>query len=68
MKKIVRSKKTCGGQWRVAGTRLTVAHIFYALASFRSIDVVVRNYPSLSYDDVLGCIQWAAKQIEKGKI
>ena len=63
--RIVRTKSICGGQPRVAGTRLAVGHVLRALAAVDGdISQVTKSYPAISKEAVLVCLSYAAKRVE----
>jgi len=45
----------------VHGTRITVQTILEYLGAGDSIDEVLEEYPSLTRDDVLACIQYSSR-------
>ncbi|MCA8949885.1 MAG: DUF433 domain-containing protein [Planctomycetes bacterium] len=51
----VRFGKAC-----VRGTRLTVGEVLEFLASGRSEQELLADFPQLTHDDVLACFAWAA--------
>lgn len=52
----VRFGKPC-----VRGTRVSVGDVLGFLASGMSVEEVVAEYPSISRDDVLACLDFAAR-------
>lgn len=55
----VRFGKPC-----VRGTRVSVGDVLGFLASGMSVEEVVAEYPSISRDDVLACLDFAARAIQ----
>ena len=53
------------GQAVVKGTRIPVHQIVRMLANGDSIDELLKDYPSLSRDDVLACLEYAASLAEE---
>lgn len=51
----------CHGQACVKGTRIPVHQIVGMLAGGDSIEELLREYPSLSREDVLACLAYAAE-------
>lgn len=51
----VRFGKAC-----VRGTRITVGEVLGFLASGRSEQDLLADFPQLLHEDVLGCLAWAA--------
>jgi uncharacterized protein (DUF433 family) len=54
----------CHGQACVAGTRLPVDQIVQMLAYGDTIDDLLAEYPSLTRDDILACLNYAADLAE----
>ena len=50
----------CHGQACVKGTRIPVGQIVHMLASGDSIEELLREYPSLTREDILACLQYTA--------
>jgi uncharacterized protein (DUF433 family) len=48
----------------VRGTRVSVGDVLGLLASGMSMDELVAEYPSISRDDVLACLDFAARAIQ----
>jgi len=53
------------GQACVAGTRIPVHQIIGMLANGDTIDDLLKEYPSLTRDDVLACLDYAASLAEE---
>ena len=51
----------CHGQACVAGTRILVTVVLDNLASGRTAEQIVADYPSLTPDDIRACIAYAAE-------
>jgi uncharacterized protein (DUF433 family) len=51
----------CHGQACVAGTRVLVTVVLDSLASGRTAEQIVADYPSLTPDDIRACIAYAAE-------
>jgi uncharacterized protein (DUF433 family) len=49
----------CNGRPVVKGTRITVQTVMEFLAAGDSVDDVLEEYPSLTREDVLACMEWA---------
>jgi len=52
----------------VRGTRLSVAFLLGLLAQGWSEAEVLRNYPGLTHDDVLACLEYASHIIGQEKV
>ena len=52
--------RICHGQPCVRGTRIPVHQIVRMLAGGDSVDVLLEEYPSLTREDITGCIEYAA--------
>ena len=50
----------CHGQACVKGTRIPVHQIIGMLANGDTIEDLLKEYPSLTRDDVLACLDYAA--------
>ncbi|MBM3836672.1 MAG: DUF433 domain-containing protein [Verrucomicrobia bacterium] len=57
--------KICHGQACVAGTRIPVHQIVRMFAHGDTIEGLLRAYPSLTRDDVLACLDYAASLAEE---
>jgi len=53
------------GQARIRGTRLPVHQIVCMLAHGDSVDDLLEDYPSISREDILACLDYAASVIEE---
>jgi len=51
----------CNGKPIIAGTRISVQTIMEFLAAGDSIEEILEEYPSLSREDIYGCLQFATK-------
>jgi uncharacterized protein (DUF433 family) len=58
--RIVRDPAICGGQPVIRGTRVLVRVILGFLAHGEPIDLILREFPSLTEDDVRAVIAFAA--------
>ena len=56
MSRIVIDPDICNGQPVVKGTRITAQTVLEFLAAGDSVEEVLEEYPSLSKEDVLACI------------
>lgn len=57
--------KTCHGKACVKGTRIPVAHVLGVLAAGESDSELLENYPSLTHEDVMACLRYAAALAEE---
>ncbi len=55
----------CHGQACVRGTRIPVHQLVHMLANGDSIEDLLQEYPSLSREDVLACLDYAASLAEE---
>lgn len=60
LKYIVRDPKICGGSPVIKGTRVTVKTVLASLAEGASVAEILKDYPSLTADDVRAVIAFAA--------
>ncbi len=64
-KRIVRDVKICGGEPVIKGTRVTVRTILASLAEGDGINEILRDFPTLSEEDVRAVIAFAAASAEE---
>jgi uncharacterized protein (DUF433 family) len=57
--------KVCHGQACVKGTRIAVHQIVRMLANGDSVEDLLAEYPSLSREDVMACLDYAAELAEE---
>ena len=55
----------CHGQACIKGTRIPVHQIIGMLANGDTIEDLLKEYPSLTRDDVLACLDYAASLAEE---
>ncbi len=55
----------CHGQACVKGTRIPVHQIVHMLANGDSIEELLQEYPSLTREDSLACLDYAASLAEE---
>jgi uncharacterized protein (DUF433 family) len=55
----------CHGQACVKGTRIPVHQIVHMLANGDSIEELLHEYPSLTREDILACLDYAASLAEE---
>lgn len=53
-----------GGKPCVRGYRITVSEILGFLAAGDSIDEILKNYPELTKEDILACLEYASRFYE----
>jgi uncharacterized protein (DUF433 family) len=58
--RIVSDPEICSGEPCVAGTRIPVWVILSHLASGEDIETILRNFPRLSREDILACLEYAS--------
>ena len=59
--RIVIDPQICNGRPVVMGTRITAQTVIEFLAAGDSVDDVLEEYPSLTREDVLACMDWASR-------
>ena len=59
------NSKICQGQACIAGTRIPVHQVVRMFAHGDSIDGLLRAYPSITREDVLACLDYAASLAEE---
>jgi len=52
----------CGGRPCLRGTRMQVVDVLELLSAGADQAEILRNYPSLELDDILACLEYAARQ------
>jgi uncharacterized protein (DUF433 family) len=63
--RIVRDQGICGGQAVFKGTRVTLRTVLASLADGDSIEMILREFPSLKPEDVRAAIAFAAVSAEE---
>ena len=63
--RIVRNPQICGGQPVFKGTRVTLRTVLASLADGDSVEVILREFPSLKPEDVRAAIAFAAASAEE---
>ena len=64
-KRISIDTKVCHVQACVKGTRIPVHQIMRMLANGDTIEELLEEYPSISRDDILACLDYAASLAEE---
>jgi uncharacterized protein (DUF433 family) len=57
--------RICHGQACIKGTRIPVHQIVGMLANGDTIEDLLEEYPSLKREDILACLQYAARLAEE---
>lgn len=63
--KIVRDPDICGGEPVIKGTRVTLRTVLASLAEGDSVVEILRDFPTLSTEDVRAVIAYAAASAEE---
>ena len=63
--RITRDPGICGGEAVIKGTRITLRTILASLAEGVRADDILREFPTLTEDDVLAVIAFAAASAEE---
>ncbi|GBD95616.1 MAG TPA: DUF433 domain-containing protein [Nitrospirae bacterium] len=58
--RILVDPRICHGQACIRGTRIPVYQILHMLANGDTIENLLEEYPSLTREDILACIDYAA--------
>lgn len=61
MSRITVNPNICHGKACIAGTRIPVHIILELLAAGESIETILTAYPHLKKEDILACIDYAAR-------
>lgn len=59
--RIVINPEVCNGRPVVRGTRITVQTVLEFLGAGDSVEDILEEYPSLSREDVLACVQYSSR-------
>ncbi len=60
LKRITVDPKVCHGKACIKGTRIMVSIILDSLAEGLSMDEIIKNYPSLTKEDIRAVLEYAA--------
>ncbi len=63
--RITTDPNICHGQACVKGTRIPVHQIVRMLANGDAVEDLLQEYPSLTQDDILACLNYAASLAEE---
>lgn len=66
--RLKRDEAILGGKPIVRGHRLAVEHVLGMLAAGDSIQVVLAGYPWLEREDVLACLDYAARLVSGERV
>ena len=64
-KRISIDTKVCHGQACIKGTRIPVHQIIRLMANGDTIEELIEEYPSISREDILACLDYAASIAKK---
>ncbi len=64
LKRITIESGKCGGRPCIRGTRMRVVDVLQLLSSGADYAEILRDYPSLEQDDILACLEYAARQTD----
>jgi len=59
--RIVINPDICNGRPVIRGTRITAQTILEFLGAGDSVEEILEEYPSLTRDDILACIQYSSR-------
>jgi uncharacterized protein (DUF433 family) len=62
LKRITIEPGKCGGRPCLHGTRMRVDDVLELLSAGADNAEILRDYPSLTLDDILACLEYAARQ------
>jgi uncharacterized protein (DUF433 family) len=63
--RIVRDPKTAGGEAVIRGTRVTLRTVLASLAEGATIEEILKDFPTLTEDDVRAAIAYAAASAQE---
>ncbi len=55
----------CNGKPTIRGKRITVQTILEFLSAGEDINEILKQYPSLEYDDIMACLKFAAEFLDR---
>lgn len=64
-KRITTDPKVCHGQACIKGTRIPVHQVVKMLANGDTIDELLQEYPKITREDILACLEYAASLAEE---
>jgi uncharacterized protein (DUF433 family) len=64
LKRITVEAGKCGGRPCVRGTRMRVVDVLQLLSSGADHAEILRDYPLLEQEDILACLEYAARQTD----
>lgn len=65
LSRITTNPRVCHGEACVGGTRIPVHQVIRMLANGDTMDDLVREYPPLTREDILACLDYAASLAEE---
>lgn len=63
--RIIIDANICHGQACIKGVRIPVHQIIHMLANGDTIEELLKEYPSLTREDILACLDYAASLAEE---
>lgn len=63
--RIVRDSNVCGGEPVMKGTRVTLRTILASLAEGSTVDEIIKDFPTLTEEDVRAAIAFAAASAQE---
>ena len=64
LKRITVEPGKCGGRPCIRGTRMRVVDVLQLLGSGADHAEILRDYPALEQEDILACLEYAARQTD----
>ncbi len=64
LKRITVEAGKCGGRPCIRGSRMRVMDVLELLSSGADHDEILRDYPDLEREDILACLEYAARQTD----
>lgn len=58
--RIMVDPEICGGEPCIKGTRIPVHIILSHLAGGEDYDIIIKNFPRVTREDILACLEYAA--------
>ncbi len=63
--RIIRDPRICGGQPVIKGTRVILRTLLASLADGDSVEEILKDFPSLTFEDMRAVIAFAAASAEE---
>ena len=65
LQRITIDQEVCNGKPTIRGKRITVQTILEFLAAGDTNEEILKQYPTLEYDDITACLQYATELMKR---